>query len=171
VLNAEKAAPASVWGYSWGAHLAFALATIRSDVVSRLVLGGHDPTKGLALFRATLGRRTDALRRGGFDEYWRVAGWGPDAAGWDGLSYNDPLAHAAMLEGRKFEGDLSSLAVPTLLYVGEHDGSSAGVLTATVAKRHRVVRVPGLDHAGAADASEMIIPIVRPFLLEGAGPA
>jgi pimeloyl-ACP methyl ester carboxylesterase len=154
VLDASGVARAHALGYSMGGATALHLAATCPERVRTLLVGGAHPfAESLeplrALLSAGLTTVADAFVRGG----WRV----PEPLH-DRVLANDALALAAVVaEDRPplDEDALQRLAMPTLLWVGEHDARRAAIeRLGEMLPDARTLVVPGASHFSAFDGAD-----------------
>lgn len=152
-------------GYSMGGRIGFALAKHAPERFASLIIGGAHPYQRN---REQVDARLQALQRG------------PDSivALWDGvispalrarLLANDGEALAASWRGRMsgpgLEDVLSTMRMPCLLFVGEADGSYAGVKECVqYIPNVTLVSLPGRKHSETFFRSDLVLPHVLKFL-------
>ncbi|MDA2804082.1 alpha/beta fold hydrolase [Nocardiopsis suaedae] len=182
---------ADVLGYSLGGAVAFQLALTRPELVRRLVLVSVSfRAEGMyPEVAAGIGELTPQDLEGTpfHEEYVAVA---PDPGGWAGLVERVKEMDAPGNAPEWTPEQVSSLAAPTLLVVGDSDivrpehaaamfrllgGGVPGDLTGLPAARLAVL--PGTTHIGVMGREEYLAPMVAEFLAagadaaEGAGPS
>jgi pimeloyl-ACP methyl ester carboxylesterase len=169
-MDAARAAPALVWGFSRGAALAASIATERPDRAVGLVLGaGGDLGQTPAI---ALSPPIEALLAGDWAAFFATPG---------GSIYrettrryhervNDPRAFGAVLAGRRlfpYDIQLSRIIAPAVVYGGSEDEPDGDRRTAEalgVAFRE----LPGLDHRTGLSAIDRVMEVVEPFLVDHA---
>ncbi len=178
VLDAEGVAAAHLWGYSRGGEIACLLATQFPDRVRSLIVGGsHIAPLPEAVWKATadtVPERAEALRRGDWDEFFRLYGLNDPATEAILRKGNDPNAIAAVFEGGVLSGwlqyDLSPLQGRILAYAGAEEAllkipGTLDILQADCdAVGARGVVLPGLTHVGGFQTIEVVAPLVGEFL-------
>jgi pimeloyl-ACP methyl ester carboxylesterase len=155
----------SLFGYSMGGWLAFALAAYFPERVASLVIGGAHP------FQES------------FDDFTSVDGSDPDAfihalSSFIGeeiapefhpiILHNDLVALSAAAQDRQsLEERLSDIEVPCLLYVGESDKRVEKInLCVTKLPNARLLMVPSAGHVTALFKVDVVLPAVVGFLEE-----
>jgi len=153
VLDAAGVTAAHVIGYSMGGATALHLAAARPERVRTLLVGGAHPfAESLDPLRALLSLGLPAVADAFVQGGWRS----PEAVRHRVLA-NDPLALAAVLaEDRPAldENALRRIAMPTLLWVGEHDARRPAIdRLAGMLRDARTRVVPGAAHFAAFDGA------------------
>ena len=175
VLGALGISKTNCWGYSMGGYTGFALAKNHPEKLISFIGGGTDPayvptenaepSPLLAIFQRGVTEGVD-----GVVEAMRSAFGSITPAYEVRLRSLDPQAMVAYLEGARtmpsFRNMLSKLDTPCLLYAGElddgcHEGSE---LAAQQMPDARYFCLPGLNHASASGAIDLIMPQVLSFL-------
>lgn len=171
VLDEEGVRDAHIWGYSRGARIATTVATLHSDRVTSLIIGGHlaatvDP-RIQAISDDRNRKLAAAFRAGDVDTAMLMLGANDPAAREILLADNDIQALAAAIEGDlggKPDLDFSGLRRAPLAYAGdgemflplfEHTAKQAG------AEFHVI---PGANHLSAFASIKKVAPIVEEYL-------
>lgn len=171
VLDAEGVREAHIWGYSRGARIANTVATLYSERVTSLIIGGQlswsvDPRiQDISDDRNR--KLADAFSRGDIDTAMLMLDAKDPAAREILLADNDIQALAAAIEGDlggKPDLDFRGLRHAPLAYAGdgemflplfEHTATQAG------AEFHVI---PGANHFSAFASMKKVAPIVEEFL-------
>jgi pimeloyl-ACP methyl ester carboxylesterase len=175
VMDAEFVDQAHYWGYSMGGHVGFNLAVRGPARLMSLIAGGTD-----LYYSAAEDKEPDAMSL----IFERGALEGPDAMveGMTSLFGSispqyaarlrslDPQAMIAYRENARQRGGLagaiSGIHLPCLLYAGDEDDGcyESSLLAADEMPAARFFSLPGLNHAGASSAVDLIMPQVISFL-------
>lgn len=166
------------WGYSMGAEVGFGLGQDHPDRVASLILGGVNPFPRTAADKDEM-VAWQADLRGGIAAF--VAGFerrhGPlPVEARERWLANDGPALAASLAGTLelgLEHGLADMGMPCLLYGGTDDLFATEMPAAAAAMPNaEFVALEGLDHLQAFLRSDLIVPLVRAFLVRSheAGP-
>lgn len=179
VLDAEEIDAAHVWGYSRGAQIACLVATLFPERVRSLIVGGNHiaplPEAAWKAQAETAPERAGALRRGDWDEFFRLFSIVSDPEAEALLrQVNDPVAMAAVVEGSVLSGwvqyNLSSLRGRILAYGGSEEPllKIPGVIDVFQADCEaagaRSEVLPGLTHVTAFLRIDVVEPLVRQHL-------
>ena len=176
VLDHAGVNTAHVWGYSRGTFLAVALAATAPQRVHSLIVGGGrlflrpGADSAMPSRRRSWLERAAALREGGWDRYWILAGIEDRATQVALEAGQDPLALAACLEGTVRSPTLSSgfdvtvLSRPPLVYSGSEEGSIAQDRAEAAAAGAEFHELPGRNHSRAFQDIAAVAPIVRAYL-------
>ena len=168
---------ATYWGYSMGGRYGFALAQHALDRVACFVLGGAS-AGGERAYPSEPGNEDPLMTafRGGPDTIIKV--WGAE---WmtpplrERLLANDTDALIACLQGLRlntegFADAVGRIAVPTLIYAGSADPiHDPARRTASEIPGAHFVSLPGLTHPAALCRSDIVLPVVEPFLAKATG--
>lgn len=164
VMDAAKVDRAVLWGYSYGASVAGAVAVHYPDRVSGVIF--HDGLPGVAADNAP-DLDAEALMQGDWSRLWD----GPsftfsEADRHYDQAFNDPRAIGAMWLGERRSGstaDLARVSAPSLVMKGRQVG--APVVAESVDKlRVQVEFLPDCDHLEAFSRLDLVMPIVFGFL-------
>lgn len=154
------------WGYSLGARVGFALGDQHADRIASFILGGGHPYEAdlsLKLDTANLDAdlvQTEFLARFGLTPESLPAQYrAPFLA-------NDFLAMNASLGFRpSIESCLSRMTMPCLVYAGDADPVFENARRAAKGLANaKFVALPGLGHANAMAAKDLILPSALNFL-------
>ena len=161
------------FGYSMGGRIGFAIMTYAPDRFCSLIIGGAQPFRS-----STTTTKSEPhpwisyLRQGieiGINKYVESRGDRISAERKARLLTNDPEALIAMLsidETLDPEPDLSAVKMPCLVYAGdkahEHEAAQRAV---SMMSKAAFISLSGLDHYDGLRRSDLVIPIVRKFLL------
>jgi pimeloyl-ACP methyl ester carboxylesterase len=155
----------SLFGYSMGGWIAFALAAYFPERVTSLVIGGAHPFQD------------------SFDDFTGVDGSDPDAfihalSSLIGeeiapefqpfILQNDLVALSAAAQDREsLEGRLSNIVVPCLLFAGESDKRLEKINSCVTKLPHaRLLMVPSAGHATTLFKVDVVLPAVVGFFEE-----
>jgi pimeloyl-ACP methyl ester carboxylesterase len=171
VLDAEGVREAHIWGYSRGARIANTVATLYSDRVTSLIIGGQLAATVDPRIQAISDDRTRklaaAFRRGDVDTAMLMLDANDPATREILLGDNDIEALAAALEGDlggKPDLDFSGLRRPPLAYAGDGEMFLALLRhTATQAGAEFHV-IPDANHLSAFASMKKVAPIVEEYL-------
>jgi pimeloyl-ACP methyl ester carboxylesterase len=169
VLDEVGLASAAFCGFSMGACTALRLAACHPERVDAVAAIGSVPEEvGFADLPMPGADDTWAQRFESEGMAWMVADAEREGrSGWARMhAQADPLAMAAMCRGQyePIPQRLKDLAVPSLFVWGEqevHEGDEA-----LLPAQARFVVVPGADHVGTIQRSDVLIPEVRSLLAE-----
>lgn len=164
VLDRLSVEAATWWGYSRGGMLAGCVATEFPHRVRSLVAGGATLSAGRAFLDALGQRLAPLLRDGGWPAFWPKFPV-PEPTQRLFERTNDPSAIAAVLEGGVgYDGDAARITCPTFLYAGGDDpaGGTLELDAELVGAKTHIF--PGLDHAGAFQAADLVLPVVKAHL-------
>jgi pimeloyl-ACP methyl ester carboxylesterase len=175
VTDAEGLDRFGIWGHSYGGWIAWMTAAAGPERVAAIVISGAwDPRPDEP---ADTDPDLEALRRGGtralLDRMRLASGERMDREfpPWiQAITLRaDPEALLASGSTMWADGiqdeDLESFPVPALLIVGEiEDGSDAAATIAATIPNGQRLRLQGLGHEGACNASALTIPTARAFL-------
>lgn len=171
VLDALGVERTTLWGYSLGVRVGFALGVHAPGRVVALILGGASPDR-------YEGPRGDddpviqGLQRGmaaavadweaGSDEFWiseaeRQRWLAADAEAII-ASWTRGTAHPGFVDA------LPSISIPALLYCGSEDDPDPVRRAAQAMPDATFVELVGLDHAAGYARHELVLPHVEPFL-------
>ena len=171
VLDDLGVVAADYWGYSNGGFVGYALALHAPDRVRRLVIGGADPwwTPDWSTFADEL---IGVLEQGMETTVTTWEDWlGPYPEPLRSrLLANDPEVLIARFTNIHIDPGyrerLSEIRHPTLVYRAEGDDQAEfAAETAAAMPNARFVELPGLNHATALYRSDLVLPIVREFLV------
>jgi pimeloyl-ACP methyl ester carboxylesterase len=166
VLDALGIEKASFWGYSMGGWIGFGLAMQRPQRVDRLVIGAQHPfARDQSDFRQWLrtgiAEGPDALIaafrnwRGQISEAYEACLRAGDLEAW----------HAAAADRESIEDGLEAMSMPCCIYAGDADPLFAQTKAASARITHaRFFPLPGLSHVQAMARSDLVLPVVMPFL-------
>ena len=177
IMDALGVAKTQYWGYSMGGYIGLGIAKHFPDRLVSLILGGatplgsSEPTKPgplLKLFRLGVQEGVDAVVEGMRELAGSIT---PQYE--ERLRSLDLLAMVACLEYLSFrkpslEKDTSQMPIPCLFYAGDADEGAHQYGKEVVRKlaNARFFSLPGLNHVGASDATELIIPQVLSFMAD-----
>ena len=153
-------------GFSLGGRVALGMAFQRPEHLRSLIVGGMH-ARATMLTADSMNRRTETLRNGSVRALRRALGL--NAVRSRDLPDPDPEALALSDEGLLgwpgVAGDLHSLNIPTLMFVGEHDRMKAWVEEdAASIPGVKYICCPDVDHIGSFDHSDLAGPSVIKFL-------
>jgi pimeloyl-ACP methyl ester carboxylesterase len=158
VLDATGVARVHYWGYSMGARTGFAFLQMHPDRAASFINGAAGSTSPKRHEQESLHERARLLRESPL-EY--------GAARNAGFELNDFEALAAAALGLlSWDGmDPAMITVPTLHYAGDKDGLFNAARRAAERTPGAVFQViPGHDHKGVMERSDLVLPFVREFL-------
>ena len=164
VMDAADVSRAVLWGYSYGASVAGAVAVHNPDRVSGVVF--HDGLPGMAPDDAP-DLDADALLKGDWSRLWDSPAFTFSEADrrYD-ETFNDPLAIGAMWLGERRSGstaDLARVSAPSLVMKGRKAG--APVVAESIAKLGVDVDfLADCDHLDAFSRLDLVMPLVFGFL-------
>lgn len=167
VLDAVGVERATVWGYSFGAMQAEALAQREPGRVSGLIAGGSvlgidsEARKNLA------GPALPVLRTGDWDEVFAKVHPGlPDDSQRLFRARNDLAVVAASHEGsfEPFPAETEIFDGPTLNYAGSLEAWYPVAYAVAEARGAAFAGIEGADHAHAFRNSRHVLPVVTPHL-------
>ena len=167
---------AAYWGYSMGGRCGFALARHALDRVACFVIGGASAGTEEA-HPAEPGNEDPMMTalRGGPDEFIKLWGeWVTPPLRKRTLA-NDYAALIACLKGRRlntkgFSDAIGNIAVPTLIYAGSADPvHNPAQQAASKIPGAQFVSLPGLNHVAPYFRTDLILPLVEPFLAKAMG--
>ncbi|SCL22698.1 Pimeloyl-ACP methyl ester carboxylesterase [Micromonospora rhizosphaerae] len=160
-LSAYRLSPACVFGHSFGAEVAAALAACRPDLVRALVLAGPTSDPAARSRRRQFGRfLVDTVREAKLQapillrDVWDARPWRVFAMLTDSV-------------GNEIEADLVRITVPTLVTAGARDPivpPSWREQVARLVPDARVVTVPGAAHNVATTAPAQVADAIRSLL-------
>lgn len=165
----------AVWGWSWGGDPAIELAHGLPDRVEAAVLTGNVPgpmsEEGMQWVEENLVRPVRARGMAAILEL-AMDMEGDALPEWTRrqISETDPAAFIATAIGHSrhpglSSGDLASMSVPVLLITGEReDPRRAAEREARNIPAGSAAVLPGLNHIGAFDRSDLTVPLFRRFL-------
>jgi pimeloyl-ACP methyl ester carboxylesterase len=183
VMDAEETDAAHVWGYSMGAAITFATASIYPDRVRSLVGGGAswkplvaDPEERNEQRREA----ADILRRGDWEGYWRTLGIPRSSPVAQLLEDgNDPQAMGAVQEGVTLpparSNDLSRFRGRALVYMGTADallqppGCRERLEAMCEADGVELHLLDSLTHIAGYEAKDTVVPLIGNFLAKLGG--
>lgn len=175
VLDALGIDSAHYWGYSMGGAIGLGVAKLHPERLRSLVAGGTNPSYSpdqsdqpsplFEIFRRGLTEGTEAVVEGmrslagSITPQYEKQLRGLDLQAM--VAYLDPTRRRP-----SYVDALPHMRLPCLLYAGEQDGNAYqnGPAAARQMPDARFVSLPGLNHVGAADAVDLIMPHVRAFL-------
>lgn len=166
VIRQLQLPTAAFWGYSNGGRIAFGLAKYAPELISALIIGGHDAYER----RIPDSARCDVTDRNAFiDHLLRRINIDPQAVTPERraeLLANDFEALAAALQDEPpILEVLPSMYMPSLLYAGELDRFYPAILeNARAMPNARVVGIPNLTHSGTFWESGIVVRHVVEFL-------
>jgi pimeloyl-ACP methyl ester carboxylesterase len=169
VLDAEGASTCHIWGYSFGAVFALALAAARPERTLSTIVGGIQPNLPREIREAVFGPWIDALEAGDWPSFWET--FLPIDPSTRALleKDNDHRSAAAFMRARV--ADTWELAepgdVPTMVYMGDKE---LFVDDARQTAQHlgaEFAVIPGRGHAGAFQDLAAVEPIACAFLEAG----
>jgi pimeloyl-ACP methyl ester carboxylesterase len=157
---------AAFWGYSQGADIGLSAAAIHPErftaVVSSGVIGPNTSTPEENREQAS------ELRRDGWGDVVADSGWAPSPWFMRQFEATNPEMLALWYEAY---GDwdtwslLPKIEAPVLMFVGELEDPDRSTDAAGQRIRDaRVIRLAGLDHIGAYERSDLVLPAAREFL-------
>jgi pimeloyl-ACP methyl ester carboxylesterase len=166
VLDAEGATAWHVWGYSGGALLAVALTAAHPERTLSMVVGGVPAANVPRELRDAVVRAwIEALGAGDWDRFWGTFHPVDDQTRALMERTNDPRSVAAWMAGALDSAYLPELDdVPTLVYMGDEEGSFEDARTTAHHLRAEFAAVPGRGHVGAFQDLAAVEPIVRSFI-------
>jgi len=160
------------FGYSMGGRIGFAIMTYAPDRFGSLIIGGAQPFRSTTTEKSEPHPWISLLRQGieiGINKYVESRGDRISAERKARLLTNDPEALIAMLsidETLDPEPDLSAVKMPCLVYAGdeahEHEAAQRAV---GMMSNATFISLHGLDHYDGLRRSDLVIPIVRNYLL------
>ncbi|MBI3746113.1 MAG: alpha/beta fold hydrolase [Chloroflexi bacterium] len=164
VMDAAGVDRAVLWGYSYGASVAGAVAVQYPDRVSGVIF--HDGLPGVLADDAP-DLDAEALMRGDWSRLWDGPAFTFSAADrrYD-EAFNDPRAIGAMWLGERRSGstaDLARISVPTLVMKGRK-GGAADVPESIDALGVAVEFLSDCDHLEAFSRVDLVLPIALGFL-------
>ena len=170
VMDALGIADAHLWGYSMGGRICFAMAERAPERIRSLILAGIDQ---YGTDPARFQRRVQYLS-GGMESYLngfeaRFGRMEPPAKRSRFLQ-NDYLALiAGSMDLRDnhngYDHVLPKMTMPVLLYDGDQDAFHDGARKcAGLLPNGSFTSLPGLDHGGTFNRSDLALPLVREFL-------
>lgn len=182
VLDKERIARTSYFGYSMGGAIAFGLAKLAPQKLVSLIIGGAQPygatpARGFArpAARAWVEKRLKALRQEGMAAFVRATEeeTGPfDPETRARRLANDPEAIAAAMEAAtsqpSLEAVLPTMKMPCLLFAGELDVLAYAGIKECVKQmpNARFMALPGLNHGQAGKRPDLVLSAMREFLAE-----
>jgi pimeloyl-ACP methyl ester carboxylesterase len=158
VLDATGVERVHYWGYSMGARTGFAFLQMHPDRAASFINGAAGSSSPKRFEQASLTERARLLRETPL-EYGAARNIGYELNDYEALA-------AAALGLLSWDGmDPSTIAVPTLHYAGDKDG----LYNAARGSARRTpgavwVEIPGHDHKGVMERSDLVLPFVREFL-------
>jgi len=164
VLDELKVRKAAFWGYSMGAEIGFGVAVYAPHRTSALILGGasaHGSDIGSA-FRGIDGTDPEAF----LERLGARTGTSFDVNARTRLLQNDLRALSAAAQDRpSLEHMLSTIDKPCFVYTGGADKDMARAReSATQIPQATFVAFADLDHGGAFERSEIVLPEAVRFL-------
>lgn len=170
VLDALGIERADYWGYSSGGTVAFAAALLAPERFRSLVIGGTDPW-WTPEWAAGADEMIALLRQGMAATLERWEGWlgrWPEPLRSRTLA-NDTEALAARFATAHWDpgyrARLGDIAHPALIYRAWGDpAASRAADTAALMPNAQYLELPGLTHLTAFVRSDLVLPVVRPFL-------
>lgn len=176
VMDCVGITKAHYWGYSMGGYTGLGMAKHFPQRLLSLVLGGTAP-EAPSDPSDEPGRLLKIFRRGVQEGVERVVEDIRALAGSITPQYEERLrgldlqAMVAVLEYFQYEqpnqeNDVLQIELPCLFYAGDadEDAYKFGKEMAPQMPNGRFYSLPGLDHVGASDATEQIVPQVLSFL-------
>lgn len=167
VMDTLGIARAEYYGYSMGARLGFALATLAPSRFTAMILGAMSPAYGS---REGINVWIGKFRQGmdAFLAWWEEDGPLPEKIKARVLA-NDAEALAALMVQRLdepgFDDVLPTMALPCLVYAGTRDWFYAGAEAAAARMPNAsFVSLSDLTHGGSFFRSDLILPHVTRFL-------
>lgn len=176
VMDSVGVPKAHYWGYSMGGNTGLGMAIHCPERLFSLVLGGTS-TEAPSDKSDEAGQLLKIFRRGAQEGVERVV---EDIRAWAGsitpqyeerLRGLDPQAMVAVFEYHQYqqpslENEVLEIELPCLFYAGDadEDAHKFGKEMASQMTNARFYSLPGLDHVGASDATEQIVPHVLSFL-------
>ncbi len=171
VLDAEGVGEAHVWGYSRGARIANTLATLHSQRVASLIIGGQLASTVDPRIQAISDDRdrklSEALRTR--DVETALAMWGANDSTSPGtfLAGNDLDALAAGIDGdlgSKPDLDFSGLRRAPLAYAGDGEPFLALLQHTAALSNAEFHVIPDANHLSAFASMKKVAPIVDGYL-------
>lgn len=167
VLDALEIPTAQYWGFSMGGWIGFGMAIMARERIGAAVIGGAHPYER----KLPEGSRLDGTNPEQFlDRFFQRQGI--DRAKMEPAKLaefidNDFQAIAAAQQDRgTLEASLALIKNPVFLYVGESDGGFAQVQKcAAQLPDADFAFLPGLNHPESFYRSDLVLPLVLPFLL------
>ena len=161
----------TVWGFSWGAAIAWGVAEMQPERVSNLIVLGNWDRRFLTRPAFVEKHRiAPLLELGGAGFFDLIEPEEGPLPAWfrDQFAVTDVEAYVAARRGAFSWGELdpTRIEVPTLVIAGAKEDPkrrSAGVAASMPNARCEILE--GLTHCGAFAASEITAPIVRSWLL------
>jgi pimeloyl-ACP methyl ester carboxylesterase len=174
VLDHVGVATARYFGYSMGALIGFGIARDTPERAQAFILGGASPQSPIAGGSAYMGPGGDALLKAFHSGAKTVVSMYGECLTPElesRLLANDMEALIAWRRQRMaspgFEGILSSIRAPTLLYAGSSDPTHAQVQACAAHIRGATfVSLPDLGHIEAMCRSDLVLPHVLRFMAD-----
>jgi pimeloyl-ACP methyl ester carboxylesterase len=173
VVEQECDTPPALWGYSAGGGLTMACAAHHPALYSKLIVGGSYRAAVGFPEGSTEGMVANARRIGAMAKL-------PPAEVPENMRQQNIAAIAAFLEkGSYFDAEvqakLKQFSAPVLLYLGAEDAAQMHAQEQAIGTKIddcftdlSYVELPGaLSHGEAFAQSDVVLPYVRPFLLQG----
>lgn len=178
VMDCVGVAKAHYWGYSMGGNTGLGMAIHCPERLFSIVLGGtsteapldksDEPGQTLKIFRRGVQEGVDRVI-----EHMRALAGSITPQYEERLRGLDLQAMVAVLEYLNYqqpnlEKEVLEIELPCLFYAGEADEDvhKFGKEMASKMPNVRYFSLPGLDHIGASDATEQIVPQVLSFLAD-----
>jgi len=163
VLDDAGVDTAHFWGYSMGGGIGIALSNLHPDRFRSFVIGGQAPgprgegaVAGLRAMVATLGRGKEAYVAN------LPARWAPLHTE---IDTDALIATLEALSDHPYEEPFAP-KVPALIYNGSADAPAfrARELKASATSNLSIKEIPDLNHLEGIDRSDLVLPVVLPFL-------
>ena len=157
---------AHYWGFSMGGWIGFGLAVLAPERIEALVLGGAHPYGRTLPDASRLDGSDPELFLERFFQRQSLSREAMEPAKMQEFLNNDFQAIAAAQQDRAtLEDSLAVIANPMFLYVGEADGALPQVKKcAAEIPNSSFVYLPGLNHPESFYRSDLVLPLVMPFL-------
>ena len=166
VADAEGVERFDMLGFSLGGRVALGMAFAKPECLRGLIVGGMH-ARATALTADSMERRTATLRRGSVRALRRALGLNTSRT--EQLPDPDPealaLSDEGLLDWSGVVGELPSLEIPTLMFVGEQDRMQPWVEEdAAAIPNAQYICCPDVDHAGSFERSDLAGRYVIEFL-------
>ena len=173
VIDAVGIERVHFWGYSLGGMVGYRLGAYAQDRLSSVILGGASP---FAPVQATVeenplfqGLQLGMVEMVAMFEQNDPSFWASDGERTRWLAADADALSAAMrvlFISPGLDDELSTITVPTLIYCGANDNPTPKSQAAQKMPNATFVSLEGLDHAGAINRSELVLPHVLAFLAQ-----
>jgi len=163
-LGVDKA---HFWGYSMGGRIGLATGRYAPDRFSSLIIGGNglsekdskEEMEELQGYIRIFEQGVDAVIAAREREDW-------ERDMWLNADLDAMIAYCSYYENIGMANYLPTLAISCLLYAGEEDTypHSRAKACAEIMQNALFVSLPGLDHSGAFNSGDQVLPHVLKFL-------